>query len=373
MKQENFNNRPLSIPIHPGIYLKKELDKRQLKQKEFAKDIGMATSQLNEIIKGKRGISIEWAIMLEAVFGISKDYWLNLQKEYEFAKISQDEQLMNRTVYLKHWYQIREYTDIDFFKKKKLLSDILEKNVSLMLTFLNVSTSQEIQQEFRKLALKKFKKSSALIENNKYSFTWVKYVEYLAKGEKVSMFDKNSQDQLINQIKSVFLEDKLIKRLKELLNDFGIKLIIEEKEKNSKLPIDGMAFWSEDNPAIGLTVRHKRIDNLAFTVFHELGHIFLHLNKGDSPFIDNIVDSTGNKEEEEEEANLFAENQLIPKKNWIRFKENTQIFDSDSLKDFAAQNNIHPAIPMGRLKFEHSDFYRRRFDINNKYYLEDSL
>jgi HTH-type transcriptional regulator/antitoxin HigA len=50
---------------HPGSILKDELDYRGISQKEFAQDIGMQKTMLNEIIKGKRAITAEIALSLE--------------------------------------------------------------------------------------------------------------------------------------------------------------------------------------------------------------------------------------------------------------------------------------------------------------------
>lgn len=43
------------------------------------------------------------------------------------------------------------------------------------------------------------------------------------------------------------------------------------------MPVDGYSFWEGDNPTIVITKRLNRIDNFAFVLFHELGHICLHL------------------------------------------------------------------------------------------------
>ena len=41
-------------------------------------------------------------------------------------------------------------------------------------------------------------------------------------------------------------------------------------DKLEKTPIDGYSFWSNNNPVIALTLRHNRVDNLAFTILHEI-------------------------------------------------------------------------------------------------------
>ena len=68
---------------HPGELLKDELDARKINQKDFAVEIGMQKTMLNEIIKGKRPVTAETALLLEKALGISADYWLRFQYRYE--------------------------------------------------------------------------------------------------------------------------------------------------------------------------------------------------------------------------------------------------------------------------------------------------
>lgn len=69
--------------FHPGEYLYDELTARSITQREFAVQIGIAPSALNELIAGKRNISPMLAVKLETVLGISADTWIRLQAQYE--------------------------------------------------------------------------------------------------------------------------------------------------------------------------------------------------------------------------------------------------------------------------------------------------
>lgn len=76
--------------IHPGEILLDELEARKISQKEFAIILGIQPTQLNEIIKGKRGITSEQAILISKELNIEPIVWQNLQNLYELdqAKIS---------------------------------------------------------------------------------------------------------------------------------------------------------------------------------------------------------------------------------------------------------------------------------------------
>jgi len=67
-------------PIHAGeILLKEFLEPFGMSQKELAERIGVTPVRVNEIIKGKRGITPDTALRLEALFGMEAQVWLNLQ------------------------------------------------------------------------------------------------------------------------------------------------------------------------------------------------------------------------------------------------------------------------------------------------------
>jgi HTH-type transcriptional regulator/antitoxin HigA len=66
-----------------GGHIKDELDARGIKQKYFAKQIGIQASQFSEIINGKRGIDTELANLIGMALGINPLFWLNLQSNYE--------------------------------------------------------------------------------------------------------------------------------------------------------------------------------------------------------------------------------------------------------------------------------------------------
>lgn len=80
---KNINDLTPAMIIPPGEVLADELKVRGITQKQFASTIGMQSSQLNEIIKGKRSISPQTALLLELHLNVSARFWLNLQTNYE--------------------------------------------------------------------------------------------------------------------------------------------------------------------------------------------------------------------------------------------------------------------------------------------------
>jgi addiction module HigA family antidote len=67
-------------PIHPGeILLEEFLKPMEVTQRKFAKRIGWTTARLNELIRGKRGITADSALDLAKALKTSPEVWMNLQ------------------------------------------------------------------------------------------------------------------------------------------------------------------------------------------------------------------------------------------------------------------------------------------------------
>jgi len=71
-------------PIHPGEILMEEfLEPMGISQYRLAKDISVSPRRINEIVHGKRAITADTALRLGRFFGMSPQFWLNLQTRYD--------------------------------------------------------------------------------------------------------------------------------------------------------------------------------------------------------------------------------------------------------------------------------------------------
>ncbi len=81
------NSKQPINPFHPGETLLEEfLQPGNLSQMEFATRLGWTRAKLNELIKGKRGITAETALDLAQALGTSPRLWMNLQATYDLAR-----------------------------------------------------------------------------------------------------------------------------------------------------------------------------------------------------------------------------------------------------------------------------------------------
>ena len=69
----NANKLTPFYPIHPGEILKDEIEYRKISQRALARQMGIAYSQLNEILNGKRPVNAELALLFEAALGLDPE------------------------------------------------------------------------------------------------------------------------------------------------------------------------------------------------------------------------------------------------------------------------------------------------------------
>jgi addiction module HigA family antidote len=71
-------------PIHPGeILLEEFLLPMELSQYRLAKDINVPARRINEIVHGNRAITADTALRLARYFGMTEQFWMNLQTRYD--------------------------------------------------------------------------------------------------------------------------------------------------------------------------------------------------------------------------------------------------------------------------------------------------
>ena len=95
-KERTANNLMSSMLIHPGEMIKDEIMARGITQKELAQQMGVSYTVFNEILNGKRPVTTEYALLLEAALGTDANIWLGLQADYNMQKMKQDKSFMKR-------------------------------------------------------------------------------------------------------------------------------------------------------------------------------------------------------------------------------------------------------------------------------------
>ncbi|PNW27221.1 HigA family addiction module antitoxin [Formosa algae] len=359
------------IATHPGEVLWDEMQANDFTQIEFAKLIDVKRSQLNEIIKGKRNINADLALLFEKGLGIDANYWLELQKNYDLDKAKIEAKNQERLEAIEQWNFIKPHIAFTFLKKQKYIFGDPVLDIPTIKDIYGVNNLESIASLNAKKSYARFRKSTKLKLDKTNVIGWAKLVQFNARKAQVKPFEANNMNNLIEELIIILNENKDTKyKTQQVLNEYGIKLIYQEK--GEKTPVDGISFWDDNNPAIGLSLRYNRLDYFAFTLFHELGHVYKHLVKNnDLEYIDIEPKFEGDEysnSKEEKEANTFANDFLIDNKSWIEFinnKDSVYKFKDETIIAFAESKNIHPAIVKGRL-CNHFKNYKIKSNIPNE-------
>lgn len=90
------NNLVPSEPIHPGEILKDEIEYRGISQRKLALQMGISPTLLNEILNGKRSVSVEYALLFEAALGLEAEPLVKIQSEYNMQVAKSDKSFLER-------------------------------------------------------------------------------------------------------------------------------------------------------------------------------------------------------------------------------------------------------------------------------------
>ncbi len=347
------------MAIHPGEVLKDELQARNITQKEFALLTGIQQTQLNEIIKGKRGINADIALLIGKALEMDARLWLNLQNDYELDVARINEKNKERLTAISQWEMVKPYIPEKFFKKQGKITGNPVQDIPVVKEIYGVQNFEQLAGVYSQPKYARFRKSGKLTIDKVNLIGWAQLVNYEASKINVKEFDARNQIQLTGELKAIFRKNvETVESARSVLTAYGIKFIILSHPE--KCAVDGVSLWSNGNPAIGISLRHKRIDYFAFTIMHELGHIFLHLvNNNTAEFIDLERDADNasyKKSKEEKEADQFSKNNLINNEEWAEYIADHPHFYEEDIMTFARKMEIHPAIVLGRYCFETGNF-----------------
>ena len=334
------NIRHAARVFHPGIILMDELNDRQLTQAEFSAIIDRPARTVNEIIKGKRGITPETAEVIGAALGTSADMWLGMQAEFDLFILNQKRQGKNQEIRkrseLYNLFPIADLVRRQYIKTKKKV-DELEHDV---LTLLGVTSLDD----FRSRSLALYRTSDGDIVQS-YLKSWIllgksKATELKGIGE----YKKTKLTDFAPKIRTYSKRGEGIKEIILELNKIGVRVIV--LPHFSKTRVDGAACWLDNkNPVVLLSLRYDRIDNFYFTLLHEIGHLLLH--DATKTFVDiDIYRQTDNQQEKE--ANEFATKSLGLENvsDELKYQELTP----SVLSRKSNQLEIHPGLLIGHLQ-----------------------
>jgi HTH-type transcriptional regulator/antitoxin HigA len=254
-------------------------------------------------------------------------------------------------------------------KKFGVLPSIKDKETiaEQLLQFFGVPTPEQWQQYYD-LRSAHFRKSPAFADNLPHIASWLKIGEIKASEIEVTPFDKDVFKTNLDNIRRFTLNkrNEFEPEMKRLCAMSGVILVFVPEFK--KTHISGATRWlTQDKSMIIMSLRYKTNDHFWFTFFHEAAHILLHGKK--DTFIDDLK---GFQSKEEDEANRYSRNMLIPESEYQRFVSEHSFY-RDNIISFAEKIQIHTGIVVGRLQHDNRIDYKWHNDLKEKFELDIAI
>lgn len=328
----------------PGDTLADMLEERAIRQNELATRMGVTPKFVNELIAGKVAITPSTALALEKSLGTSAAFWLARDARYQEAKARKEatQQLEGSISWLDQ-LPLKDMRNFDWIKAPGKSVAVVEE----CLRYFGVA-SVSAWQEFcvKDIQSAAYRASEKVKAAPGAVAAWLRAGELEAGKVECAPFDRDKFLAAVHEARGMTVEKEpsvYLPKLRKLFSDCGVAVVVVRAPKGC--PINGAVRWLSPNKAlIQLSFRYLSDDIFWFTFFHECGHIALHGKKI------LFLEEQGMSGEDENEANEFSKNRLIPQSKWTEFISDT--LTESGIVQFAQSVGVAPGIVVGRLQHE---------------------
>ena len=315
--------------------------------------MGMSEKHISKLINGEVQLTPDVAVRLEMVLGVPAKFWNKLESTYREKLVKANaENDMNADKELAKKLPYREMSKNGWVPETR---DTTEKVIYLRKYFEVVNLEIIEDMQLSKIACRRLAETE---KSNLALLAWAQKAKLEARTIKTSLVDLKSLKKSLPEIRSMTTMNPsdFCPKLIELLSNCGIALVFLPHIGGSFL--HGATFYDGNKIVVGLTVRGKDADKFWFSLFHELGHILLgHINQ-----------PNGTTEEDEDAADSFAKETLIPTEEFNTFTTQND-FSKAAIFAFAQEEHILCGVVVGRLQKEGFINYNRCNDLKTKYVL----
>ncbi len=348
----------------PGGTLLDLLEERGMAQTELADRTGLTPKTINEIVKAKAPITPDTALKFERSLGVPADFWLVREQQYqEWLARSRSEEEQARAV---DWLA---RLPVSRLLKRGLVARARSKGeqVGELLRFFGVA-SPEAWFEVYASPQAAFRRSSAFEFDVGATAAWLRIGELQAQSIRCGPFSaahfRLALGAAVPLTRKPFTD--AAEELRRSCAAAGVAVAFVPGIEGCRAA--GVARWlSPAKALIQLSDRHKTEDHLWFTFFHEAGHILLHGKKNV------FMDDGGGKSNEEKEADRFAQDALVPPREYAGFLAGvTESLSASALEAFAARVGVAPGIIVGRLHHERALPFTRLNELKVRLQLPSS-
>lgn len=333
--------------VPPGETLLETIEALGLSQADLAQRMGRPPKTINEIIKGKAAITADTALQLEHVLQIPASFWNNAEQNYReaLARIAEAKRLEEHEEWLRR-FSVDHMAKWGWIKKHGNLVDQWRE----LLVFFGVASPHAWKScwgdDFTARLQVDFRKSNSFEGSWPALAAWLRQGEIEAQKQLCESFKPELFRACLKEVRHLTTKspEEFVPKMVEMCASSGVALVFVPPLP--KTYVSGATRWVQSKPIVQLSLRGKFNDLLWFTFFHEAGHILLH-GKSDV-FIEDgkLIDV------KEREANEFSADLLIPKSEWIRFRQKKGRPTRADVLQFSEQIEVAPGIVVGRLQHE---------------------
>lgn len=300
-----------------GTVLKEYLEFYKISQVDFAQRLGITQKHMNEILNEVTEISIDLMIAISLLTEIEPNYIMQVETKkrmYNYLKNKfQNEQEINN--YLET-FKLKEIYKLGWITLEDKTSYVT--NAINLLEYINLRTFDQFEEYFNNKII-----SQEEIKDKTGAFVWIKRCDKLAKRQEVKAYNSKNLPLLLKKLKK---QENTIGGITELLNNYGIYLVLEESlDKN----IRACSQVKGINPAIYINKSIKDKAEFYYSLYYELSKVKSYFNKLKKSTILSLKNETIEKQEQ------FALNEMVPNETYKNIKEN--IYNIDAI---CKKNNI---------------------------------
>lgn len=325
-----------TIAFHPGYYIKELVDESGLTQEDFAKRLDTTPKNLSLLIRGEQNLSIDIAMKLSRMIGTSVSYWLNLQNSYDALRAefrSKEELVEERKVF--------DSLDYKYFKDHFGLPDLpgrINEQIKQIREFLNVATLSVLTKRDMAVSFRSSTEGLTQVNTIKANAMVQIAVNKALKLDAPRFNKAKFEEASAYALTLTRNHEEFYPLIRDAFRKAGVIFVILPNLSGSK--INGATKKLGNNVMLMVNDRRLNADSFWFTLFHEIGHIM----NGDYGI--SFEKESG---EQEEAADQYAENALIPLESYQEFVRRNR-FDLQSISVFAEQIDRDPGIVLGRLQ-----------------------
>jgi HTH-type transcriptional regulator/antitoxin HigA len=348
----------------PGGTIRDILEERGLSLRDFAKLLGLTQDRAERLLSAKEAITKDIARLLAQKLGGSEKFWMSREENYrdEVARL----QSVGDNDAAKAWLQELPLKDMQKFEWIPTHHSV-DKNVEACLKFFGVSDVQEWRGKYRNvLSAVSFRTSPTFKSEPGAVLAWLRYGELKAAKIPCHAWNPTGFERELINIRRLTRHkepSQFLPLLRRLCADHGVALVSARTPTGCRAS-GATRFLNADKAMMLLSFRYMSDDQFWFTFFHESAHLLLHSSK--ALFLE---DGSEVSLKEEHEANLFAQNILVPP--GARSELLSMTPSKDNIMKFSVKVGLARGIVVGQLQYagrikpDQLNWLKRRYKLED--------